>query len=131
MSKVREQVAAVEFEFTTGLTPDQVAGACDRAAEVKVFGAGGKFKEIQRGETGDGRRFINYKVRVGAFESARVVVAWQPSDTGCRGSMRIPSFDVSQQKLFMLIPVSPKSVPALKVIRRFADTLRVELKATV
>lgn len=130
MSGVNEKVAEVEFSFETALDAAGVAAACDRAAQTRIRGGGGKFRELQRGRTQSGGYAIHYAVLMGiGIESARFSVTWSETDGGCRGRLSVSSFNTSQQKALVVIPVSPKSVPSLRVLRRFVEAFRIELGA--
>lgn len=124
---VRDKVSAIEFTQETGLDPAQIRQAGLAAAE-----AGKRFLGSSISEASTNGSEIHYLIKgpAGVVKQMAMSVRWQETGNGRRNvRFSVGDFLTTQQRVF-LIPVAPKSVPALGSARRFAEALRAELAAS-
>lgn len=122
---VQDKITACEFSATTGLNPDQIAHACDRAAEAAKVTLGGA---VRKGSAAGNAIQFQVKGPGGLVELADFQVTWSDEASGSRTvKMDVGEFLTTQEKLLYFIPIGPKTAPATKCLNRFGAFLKEEL----
>lgn len=122
---VQDKITACEFSATTRLNPDQIAHACDQAAEAAKVTLGGS---VRKHGAADNAIQFQVKGPGGLIELADFQVSWSEEASGSRTvKMNVGDFLTTQDKVLYFIPVSPKSAPAVKCLNRFGAFLKEEL----
>jgi hypothetical protein len=123
---VQEKVSAIEFSQETGLDPEGIRAAGQRAAEAGRGMLGNKI--VEAGANGSS---VTYKAKGpgGLVTQMDMTVHWSDGDDGRRKVHFSVGRFLTSQSTFLFIPIGPKTAPALSAARRFAEALRAELAA--
>lgn len=116
------------LRLSTSLPPDQVAQIASAAAEkVKSSIPGRPFVRFEGATPGQ----LQFSVRSmgGHMELMTFVADVTASGEQTTATTRIEAFKTTQEKLFMFIPVSPKTLVGYGEYKRFAATLLADLTA--
>ena len=127
MSKLDEQLAALEVRLVTTRSEDLIREAVARAAQA------GKSSMVNSiAETGRRDQGIDLAVRGpgGIVQQMQLGVRWSEREDGGHEVRVVVGDHLTTRPTFFLIPIGPKKAPALRSARRFVTSLEEDLATT-
>ena len=123
MPKPRERVAAHEFSVTTSKHEADI-----RAAGERAIIAGKRTLSNTISVAGQSANRIDYVIKGPGNIVTQMAfsVRWTADGDPREVTLTVGDFMTGQQRIF-LIPVAPKSIPALTSLQRFSAELRSQL----
>ena len=123
MAAIDDKFSALNFQITTGLSPDRVGQILGDAAEIAAtFGPKVTLTQIAPHQIeGIVRNFARVQM-------AQFVVTFNPIPQGGTGvNMLIGDYLRTRETLFYFIPVSPWGAPGYKTVAKFVEHVRNSL----
>ena len=125
MPSADDKVRMAEFTIETGLEPSEIVDAGRRSM---VAGKRAMTSTIKEDRVAKNGAVYVVKGPGGIVEQMRFTVTWEELEGGrLMVLLSIGRYLSSRPSLLGFIPVGPASVPALRSVQRFSESLRVEL----